>query len=117
MVAIGADDNGYREVIGAAEGFTESSACWRELLSWLKSRGLRGVRIFTGDKAAGMVGSAAEVFPDAACRRFTVHFHRNVLARVPKSKRPRGTVKILAHFPTAPRPAPCGYSSSSVTSR
>lgn len=28
-----------------------------------------------------------------------------------------GTVKILAHFPTAPRPAPCGYSSSSVTSR
>ncbi|MBM6755892.1 hypothetical protein H6A18_05105 [Collinsella tanakaei] len=29
-----------------------------------------------------------------------------------------GTVKILAHFPTAPRPAVrCGYSSSSVTSR
>lgn len=28
-----------------------------------------------------------------------------------------GTVKIFAHFPTAPRPAPCGYSSSSVTSR
>ena len=31
--------------------------------------------------------------------------------------REQGTVKILAHFPTAPRPAPCGYSSSSVTSR
>ena len=28
-----------------------------------------------------------------------------------------GTVKILSHFTTAPRPAPCGYSSSSVTSR
>ncbi|WP_455137483.1 leucine zipper domain-containing protein [Thermophilibacter sp.] len=28
-----------------------------------------------------------------------------------------GTVKILAHFRTAPRPAPCSYSSSSVTSR
>ena len=29
-----------------------------------------------------------------------------------------GSVKILAHFPTAPRPAiRCGYSSSSVTSR
>ena len=63
MVAIGVNDDGYREVIGAAEGFTESAECWREFLSWLKSRGLRGVRMFTGDKAAGMVGSIAEVFP------------------------------------------------------
>ena len=55
MVAIGVNDDGYREVIGAAEGFTESAECWREFLSWLKSRGLRGVRMFTGDKAAGMV--------------------------------------------------------------
>ncbi|MDM8274340.1 IS256 family transposase [Enorma phocaeensis] len=88
MVAIGVNDDGYREVIGAAEGFAESAGCWRELLSWLKSRGLRGVRMFTGDKAAGMVGSIAEVFPGAAYQRCTVHFCRNVLARAPKSKRP-----------------------------
>ena len=78
MVAIGVNDDGYREVIGAAEGFTESSECWREFLSWLRSRGLRGVRMFTGDKAAGMVGSIAEVFPEAAYQRRTVHFYRNV---------------------------------------
>ena len=42
MVAIGVnDDDHHREVIGAAEGFTESSECWREFLSWLKPRGLR----------------------------------------------------------------------------
>lgn len=29
MVAIGVSDDGYREVIGAAEGFTESAECWR----------------------------------------------------------------------------------------
>ena len=40
MVAIGVNDDGYREVIGAAEGFTESAECWREFLSWLRSRGL-----------------------------------------------------------------------------
>ena len=96
MVAIGADDNGYREIIGAAEGFTESSECWREFSSWLKSRGMRGVRMFTGDKAAGMVGSIAKVFPSAACRRCTVHFYRNVLARVPKSKRPRVATMLRA---------------------
>ena len=63
MVAIGVNDDGYREVIGAAEGFTESSECWREFLSWLKSRGLRGVRMFTGDKAAGMVGGDRRGLP------------------------------------------------------
>lgn len=87
MVAIGVNDDGYREVIGAAEGFTESSECWRDFLSWLRSRGLRGVRMIVGDKASGMVGSIAEVFPDTAYQRCTVHFYRNVLARVPKSRR------------------------------
>ena len=95
MVAIGVNDDGYREVIGAAEGFTESTECWREFLSWLRSRGLRGVRMFTGDKA-GMVGSIAEVFPDAVYQRCTVHFYRNVLARVPKSKRPMVAAMLKA---------------------
>ena len=87
MVAIGVNEDGYREAIGCAEGFTESSECWRDFLSWLKSRGLRGVRAFTGDKATGMVGSIAEVFPKAKYQRCAVHFYRNVLAKVPKSKR------------------------------
>ena len=56
-VAVGVNDDGYREVTGAAEGFTGSLECWREFLSWLKSRGLRGVRMFADDKAAGMVGT------------------------------------------------------------
>ena len=77
MVAIGVNEDGYREVIGCAE----SSECWRDFLSWLKSRGLRGVRMFVGDKAAGMVGSIAEVFPDTKYQRCTVHFYRNVLAK------------------------------------
>ena len=96
MVATGADDDGRREVIGAAEGFTESAECWREFLSWLKSRGLRGVRMFAGDKAAGMVGSIAEVFPEAAYQRCTVHFYRNVLAKVPKTRRAKVAAMLKA---------------------
>ena len=96
MVAIGVNGDGYREVIGCAESFTESSECWRDFLSWLKSRGLRGVRMFIGDKAAGMVGSIAEAFPKAKYQRCTVHFYRNVLAKVPKSKRPRVAAMLKA---------------------
>lgn len=87
MMAIGVNDDGCREVIGAAEGSTESTECRREFLSWLTGRGLTGVRLFTGDKAAAMTGAIAEVFPGAAYQRRTVHFYRNVLAKVPKSKR------------------------------
>ena len=105
MVAIGVSDDGYREVIGAAEGLAESAECWREFLSWLRSRGLRGVRMFTGDKAAGMVGSIAEVFPGAAYQRCTVHFYRNVLARAPKSKRPRVAAMLKAIHAMEPREA------------
>lgn len=96
MVAIDVNDDGYREVIGVAEGLAESAECWREFLSWLKSRGLRGVRMLTGDKAAGMVGSIAEVFPGAAYQRCTVHSCRNVLAKVPKSKRPSVAAMLKA---------------------
>lgn len=96
MVAIGVNDDGYREIIGAAEGFTESAECWREFLSWLKSRGLRGVRMFIGDKAAGMVGALAEVFPEAAYQRCTVHFYRNALSKVPSSKKKAVAARLKA---------------------
>ena len=43
--------------------------------------------MFTGDKAAALTGAIAEVFPDAAYQRCTVHFYRNVLSKVPRSKR------------------------------
>ena len=59
MVAIAVNEGGYREVIGRAEGFTESKECWRGFPSWLKSRGLRGVLTVVGDKAASTIGSIA----------------------------------------------------------
>lgn len=67
-------------IIGAAEGFTESGECWKRFLSWLRSRGLRGVRMFTGDKAAGMVGALAEVFPDGKSALMLVTAHLKYVA-------------------------------------
>ncbi|MFR4569187.1 MAG: IS256 family transposase [Collinsella stercoris] len=96
MIAIGADDDGYREVIGAAEGFTESSGRWRDFLSRLRSRGLHGARTVVGGKASGMAGPIAEVLPDAAHRRCTVHFHRNVPAGVPKPGRAAAAAVLKA---------------------
>lgn len=86
LVAIGVDQNGYREILGAAEGMKEDYESWRTFLVWLKERGLKGVRLFIGDKNLGMLETIGEVFPDAKYQRCIVHFYRNVFSAVPKGK-------------------------------
>jgi transposase-like protein len=86
LVALGVNEDGYREVIGAAEGMKEDKASWKAFLQWLKGRGLDGVRLIVGDKCLGMLEAAAEVFPQAKYQRCTVHFYRNVFSVTPRSK-------------------------------
>lgn len=87
LVTIGANSAGDREVIGCSEGYTESAGSWLELFSRLRGRGLSGARLVAGDKCAGMLGAFEEVFPGARYQRCTVHFYRNVLGRVPVTRR------------------------------
>ena len=89
MVAIGVNSEGRREIVGCAEGFTESKESWKEFLLWLRGRGLSGVRLVTGDKSLGMLGALEEVFPEARYQRCTVHFYHNVLGKVLRQKRTR----------------------------
>lgn len=86
LVALGVNEDGYHEVIGAAEGMKEDKASWLSFLQWLKGRGLDGVRLIVGDKCLGMLEAAAEVFPEAKYQRCTVHFCRNVFSATPRSK-------------------------------
>lgn len=86
LVALGVNEDGYREVIGAAEGMKEDKASWLAFLQWLKGRGLDGVRLIVGDKCLGMLDAAAEVFPQAKYQRCTVHFYRNVFSATPRSR-------------------------------
>ena len=86
LVAIGVDQNGYREILGAAEGMKEDYESWKTFLLWLKERGLKGVLLFIGDKNLGMLETIGEVFPDAKYQRCIVHFYRNVFSVVPRGK-------------------------------
>ena len=96
LVAIGVDEDGYREVIGAAEGMKEDKESWRSFLVWLKDRGLDGVRLIVGDKNLGMCESVHEVFPDAKYQRCTVHFYRNIMSSVPRNRLREVTMMLKA---------------------
>lgn len=91
LVAIAVNEDGYREVLGAAEGMKEDKASWKEFFLWLKSRGLSGIKLVIGDKCLGMLEAVGEVFPEAKYQRCTVHFYRNIFSVVPRSK-----VKVVA---------------------
>ena len=91
LVAIAVNEDGFREVLGAAEGMKEDKTSWINFFQWLRGRGLDGVKLIVGDKCMGMLEAVGEVFPDAKYQRCTVHFYRNVISVVPKSK-----VKIVA---------------------
>lgn len=86
LVAIGVNDDGYREILGIVEGAKEDKAGWSAFLKHLKERGLSGVELIISDACLGLVESAAEVYPEARWQRCTVHFYRNVFSHVPAPK-------------------------------
>jgi transposase-like protein len=86
LVAIGVAEDGYREVLGIAEGAKEDKASWLGFLRHLKTRGLDGTRLFVSDACLGLVEAFAEVFPAAQWQRCVVHWYRNGWSHVPKGK-------------------------------
>jgi putative transposase len=86
LVAIGIGTDGFRHILGVAEGQKEDLEGWRGFLMHLKERGLTGVRLIISDACRGLAEAAAEEFPDADWQRFVVHFYHNVFSPVPNSK-------------------------------
>jgi transposase-like protein len=86
LVAIGVNQDGFRDIIGVAEGGREDAESWRGFLRYLKERGLKGVRLIVSDKCLGLAEALGEFFPEAQWQRCVVHFYRNVMTATPHNK-------------------------------
>jgi putative transposase len=91
LVAVGVGEDGYRDILGIAEGCKEDKAGWGHFLAYLKKRGLCCPELFISDKCLGLIESLEQYYPQAKWQRCTVHFYRNVFSVVPKGK-----VKLVA---------------------
>jgi transposase-like protein len=60
LAAIGVDADGYRRILGVAEGHKEDKSGWLGFLKYLKDRGLSGIRLIVSD--ACLIAYTAEVF-------------------------------------------------------
>ena len=85
-IAVGANSDGRREVLGMAIGASEAETFWTDFLRSLARRGLRGVKLVISDAHEGIKASVTRVF-NATWQRCRVHFARNALAHAGRSGR------------------------------
>jgi putative transposase len=86
IVAVGANSDGRREVLGMTIGCSEAEVFWTDFLRSLTRRGLRGVKLVVSDSHEGIKAAVSKVFC-ATWQRCRVHFMRNLLAHAGKSGR------------------------------
>ncbi|HSS62918.1 MAG TPA: IS256 family transposase [Gammaproteobacteria bacterium] len=105
LVAIGVNQDGYREILGVAEGSKEDKASWQRFLRFLKDRSLKGVKLIVSDKCLGLIEALGEFFPEAAWQRCVVHFYRNVWTAVPNGKVAEVSAMLKAIHASEDKPA------------
>jgi putative transposase len=86
IVAVGANADGRREVLGMTVGPSEAETFWTAFLRSLARRGLRGVKLVISDAHEGIKAAVSKVLC-CTWQRCRVHFMRNVLAHAGKSGR------------------------------
>jgi transposase-like protein len=105
LVAVGVRSDGYREILGVAEGIKEDVEGWRNFLRYLKGRGLNGVRLFISDKCLGLLEALGEFYPEVQWQRCMVHWYRNVFSVVPRGRRKEVAAMLKAIHGQEDRPA------------
>jgi transposase-like protein len=85
IIAVAANTEGRREIVGLHIGPSEAEPFWSFFLKGLLRRGLTGVKLVVSDAHEGLKAAIAKTF-GATWQRCRVHWMRNALARVPKSQ-------------------------------
>jgi putative transposase len=84
LIAIGVNLDGRRCVLGVALANRESQTSWKDFLTSLLERGLRGVEYVVSDDHAGLKQAVPQVLPGTVWQRCYVHFLRNALDHLPR---------------------------------
>ena len=88
LIAVGINEDGYREIIGFHVANTETESSWGEFFVSLKERGLKDVHLVTSDNHKGLAKAVRRHFQGATWQRCQTHFSRNMLDQTPKALQP-----------------------------
>jgi transposase-like protein len=96
LVAHGIRKDGSRSVLSIQLGGRESTASWAEVLHDLDQRGLPRALLVISDGNPGLIRAVKDVWPDLPRQRCVEHRTRNILDKVPKSKREEVRKALMA---------------------
>jgi transposase-like protein len=85
IIAVAANTEGRREIVGLHIGPSEAETFWSGFLKSMVRRGLRSVKLVISDAHEGLKAAIRRVM-GASWQRCRVHWMRNVLAYVPKGQ-------------------------------
>jgi putative transposase len=97
IIAVAANTEGKREIIGLYIGPSEAETFWSAFLKSLARRGLRGVKLVISDAHEGLKAAIRRVF-GATWQRCRVHWMRNALAHVSKSQQNMAAAALRQAF-------------------
>ena len=97
IVAMGANDQGERAILGLGVGVSEAETFWTGFLRSLADRGLRGVQLVIADDHKGLRAAADKVL-GATRQRCRVHWMRNMGSYVSVKHRPVVTAMVKTIF-------------------
>jgi putative transposase len=86
LVAVGVNEQGYREVLAVEAAGGERKEAYRNLLKGLIERGLRGVELVISDDHKSIKQAVKAELAAVSWQRCTVHFMRNVMSAVPAAE-------------------------------
>lgn len=81
-VAMGIDEEGYRQILGFYVGGIESAHGWKELLQNLHHRGATDILLGVFDGLTGLEEAFHSVYPKADVQRCVVHKIRNTFPKI-----------------------------------
>lgn len=98
LVAVGVNEEGFREVLAVETYAGERAEAYRSLLKGLIGRGLSGVALVVSDDHESIQAAIKTELPGVAWQRCIVHFMRNVLSKVPQAERAEVAADLKSIF-------------------
>ena len=103
IIAVAANTDGRREIVGLHIGPSQAETFWSTFLKSLARRGLHGVKLVISDAHEGLKAATRRVF-GAGWQRCRVHWMRNALAYVPKPQQSMVAAALRQAFLQPDRP-------------
>jgi putative transposase len=86
-IALGVNEEGYKEVLGIWVGESESAKFWMQILNELKNRGVEDILIACIDGLRGFVEAINAIYPEAQIQHCIVHQVRHTVKFLPHKDR------------------------------